>query len=409
MAAVNPSSLQVDPYQTQSNDGGSGADRAHAVGSGRGAALEVQFADGVWRRGRLVERVAGTEPPRQKVQLDDIFLADLKAPVRFDASAYGSTVEVRVDGEWRRGRLVELVRGGDVWGVAFEDGDWAEDVRVNSPDVRYVFAGRGAKLGEKRGRGGDAGDCEGEESRKRVGENPHGKVYVCETCGKACSTTSNLYQHTRSHSREKLPHVCETCGKVFLRPDKLTLHMLWHSGERPHVCVTCGKAFSHSGNLNVHMRIHSGDMPHVCETCGKAFVMFSHLTVHMLKQSWERPHVCETCGKAFTTFSHLTVHMRTHSGEKPHVCKTCGKAFTMSGYLTAHMLMHSGEKPHVCEMCGKAFSRSDNLATHMRTHSGERPHACETCGKAFSHSSTLATHMRTHSEGRTHVCETRGR
>ena len=31
---------------------------------GAGAVLEVRFADGVWYRGKLVERVAGTEPPR---------------------------------------------------------------------------------------------------------------------------------------------------------------------------------------------------------------------------------------------------------------------------------------------------------------------------------------------------------
>ena len=92
-----------------------------------GAAVEVRFAErqGVtgraWHRGRLVERVAGTKPPRWRVQYDDgeerhnIWLANPKAPVRFDAIEYGSTVEFRVAGEWRRGRLVELVMGKQ-WG-----------------------------------------------------------------------------------------------------------------------------------------------------------------------------------------------------------------------------------------------------------------------------------------------------
>ena len=112
---------------------------------GLGAVVEVRFADGVWYRGRLVERVAGTDPLRWKVQFDngelrdDIMLANTGVPVRLDDSAYGSTVEVRFDGEWYRGRLVELVSGSDVWGVAFDDGDWAEDVRLGDPDVRYVF------------------------------------------------------------------------------------------------------------------------------------------------------------------------------------------------------------------------------------------------------------------------------
>ena len=121
-----------------------------AAESGRGAAVEVRGVAGVWHRGRLVERVAGTDPPRWRVLFDDglvsddIRIGDPLAPVRFDAGAYRSWVGVRFDGAWYRGRLVEMVSGSDVWGVAFEDGDWAEDVRVNSPDVRYVFEGGGA-------------------------------------------------------------------------------------------------------------------------------------------------------------------------------------------------------------------------------------------------------------------------
>jgi len=121
-----------------------------------GAAVQVRFADGVWYRGRLVERVAGTEPLRWKVQFDDgelrddIRLANPEVPVRFDDSAYGSTVEVRFAGAWHRGRLVELVSGSDLLKVAFEDGDWAEDVRLGEPDVRYVFAGLGGGGGEAR-------------------------------------------------------------------------------------------------------------------------------------------------------------------------------------------------------------------------------------------------------------------
>ena len=101
--------------------------------------VEVRFAGGVWYRGRLVERTAGSKPPRWRVQFedgelrDDIRLGSSVAPVRFDAGAYGATVEVLYDTEWFRGRLVELEPGCDVWGVAFEDGSWTEDVRLGDP------------------------------------------------------------------------------------------------------------------------------------------------------------------------------------------------------------------------------------------------------------------------------------
>ena len=138
-----------------------------AGGMGEGAVLEVRFADGVWYRGRLVERIEKSKLLRWRVQFDDgelrdIQLANPEALVRFDAGAYGATVEVRCEGEWHRGRLVELMRGGEHWGVAFEDGGWAEDVRLGDPDVRYVFAGGGA------GRRGERGRMEEDETGKRV-------------------------------------------------------------------------------------------------------------------------------------------------------------------------------------------------------------------------------------------------
>ena len=59
-----------------------------------GAAVKVRFADSqgvagrAGHRGKVVERVAGTEPPRWRVQFDDggarenIWLANPKTPVR---------------------------------------------------------------------------------------------------------------------------------------------------------------------------------------------------------------------------------------------------------------------------------------------------------------------------------------
>ena len=269
--------------------------------------------------------MAGTEPPRWKVQFDDgelrddIRLASPGVPVRFDAGAYGSTVEVRFDGEWYRGRLVELVSGSDVWGVAFENGKWAEDVSLGDPDVRYVFAG-----GSKRGTREDAGEGAGPE-RKRVREK-----------GAAGPGGPRDEGQKRRGESATACFECDICGKAFSRADHLTVHMRTHSGSRPHLCETCGKVFSDSSNLAVHMRTHSGERPYVCETCGKACSDSSGLVSHMRVHSREKPYACETCGKAFSLAGNLAVHMRTHSGEKPCVCETCGKAFSQSGSLTRH-------------------------------------------------------------------------
>ena len=197
-----------------------------AATAGRGAVIEARFADGVWHSGRLVKRIPGSDPPRWRVRFDDgevrddICLDSAHTPVRFNPAAYYAVVEVQYDGLWYRGRLVELIKGSVVWGVAFEDGGWAEDVRLGDPDVRYIFAeGRGEeRAGRKRKRDEGADAVGGNEGNRK--------------------------------------HECSTCGKAFSRSGHLAVHMRVHSGERPYKCSTCGKAFTESGHLAKHKRLH---------------------------------------------------------------------------------------------------------------------------------------------------------
>ena len=185
-----------------------------------------------WYRGHLVKRIQGVDPPRRRVRFDDgevhddICLDSAHTPVRFDAAAYHAVVEVHYDVSWYRRSLVELVNGSVVWGVASQDGDWAEDVRLGDQDVRYITAGVEGEMqaGRKRKRG-EGVDAFGGNVRNRE-------------------------------------HECSTCGKAFTASRSLAVHMRVHSGERPYECSTCGKAFTQTGQLAEHMRVHSGERPY---------------------------------------------------------------------------------------------------------------------------------------------------
>jgi DNA-directed RNA polymerase subunit RPC12/RpoP len=194
----------------------------------QGAVVEVRFADGVWCRGRLVKLIPGADHPCWRVCFDhgevhDYVCLDIEhTPVRFDAAAYHAVVDVQYDGLCYRGRLVELIKGSVVWKVAFEDGDWAEDVRLGDSDLRYTSAEDGREVLAGRNRKRD----EGADAVEAI-----------------------------AGGRK---HECATCGKAF---GHLAVHMRVHSVERPYECSTCGKAFSQSGDLAVHMRVHSGERP----------------------------------------------------------------------------------------------------------------------------------------------------
>ena len=112
--------------------------------------------------------------------------------VRFDAAAYHAVVEVQYDGSWFRGKLVELIKGSMVYGVAFEDGDWAQEVRLGDTDVRYISAGDGREVrsGRKRKR---------EEGPAASGVDAEDRPFKCSTCGKAFTTSGNLAVHMRVH------------------------------------------------------------------------------------------------------------------------------------------------------------------------------------------------------------------
>ena len=87
----------------------------------------------------------------------------------------------------------------------------------------------------KRGREEPSGDrsigCSAGPSKRGRGRTGGKVVFECTICGKACSQTSDMAAHERTHI-----------------------------GDRPYACTTCGNAFSQSGSLARHCaKVHALD------------------------------------------------------------------------------------------------------------------------------------------------------
>ena len=284
--------------------------------------------------------------------------------------------------------------------------------------------------------------------KENVNNHGHSKnnVNVCEFCGRAYGSISELEQHTRVHTHEK-PYECLTCATSFATRSELRIHEKIHTGEEQHICSHCQTAWVSKSALEKHLLIHTLEKPFECEQCGKSFRQKSQLNYHgrtvhgALPKDRPRNHICFHCGSAFTTASTLRKHVKIHTEERPHICKYCGKGFIQKVHLQTHLLRHSGEKPWLCNVCGKGFvtsavlkehvklhmpdsqarktwdcdrcnakyANSADLKIHARRHTGELPFTCTKCSKGFRSKRLLQEHLRTHSDFKPFACANCGK
>ncbi|KAJ4394425.1 hypothetical protein N0V93_003643 [Gnomoniopsis smithogilvyi] len=128
----------------------------------------------------------------------------------------------------------------------------------------------------------------------------------------------------------------------FTARSKLKRHLNIHIGPvDSYICQECGKVCSSSQALNTHLVTHSEARPHRCDEkgCNKAFKTADSLKVHKQNvHSESKPYVCPICGKAFKDSSNFSKHKATHSNEKPWVCRTrgCSESFARRDQLIRH-------------------------------------------------------------------------
>lgn len=74
---------------------------------------------------------------------------------------------------------------------------------------------------------------------------------------------------------------CNVCGKDFTTSQRLEIHRIIHSGEKPFKCDICDKAFNNKSNSYRHFKNnHTDKKPFKCDVCEKRFNRSDNLKVH---------------------------------------------------------------------------------------------------------------------------------
>ena len=148
--------------------------------------------------------------------------------------------------------------------------------------------------------------------RKKHIYSVHIERYVCKHCNRRFHGPSNLYLHLRIHGEKKF--MCNVCNRYFVQTRHLKEHMKRHSDVYEHSCGVCGAQFKWRQSLNTHYNfLHNKEFirKYICEVCGHAFPTNQRLTVHMITHTGTKPYSCTQCEKRFKNFKQYNRHRNT--------------------------------------------------------------------------------------------------
>ncbi|XP_034490063.1 zinc finger protein 429 isoform X1 [Drosophila innubila] len=94
----------------------------------------------------------------------------------------------------------------------------------------------------------------------------------CEQCDRKYSTKNALGEHLKRHAQQK-PHICEHCGVAKVTRTELLTHLRIHNPDwEKFKCKQCPQLFRHKSAISRHVRVvHEGQRRFQCGHCHKRF------------------------------------------------------------------------------------------------------------------------------------------
>lgn len=160
----------------------------------------------------------------------------------------------------------------------------------------------------------------------------------CPVCSRIFKD-STYESHVASHALSRKKYVCEECGRECSSPSSFATHILTHKEEYKYKCQFCPYRGKHLALLKIHVRTHTKD--------------------YLYK--------CTTCAASFSTKSNLSAHERTHIPGAKFVCSDCGKSFAAERTMKNHIVsVHQQIKAYPCDLCGKSYGHKDVMMAHKK-------------------------------------------
>ncbi|XP_030381954.1 zinc finger protein 677 isoform X2 [Scaptodrosophila lebanonensis] len=209
------------------------------------------------------------------------------------------------------------------------------------------------------------------------------------------ANTSNDPSAQQDQPLEQQRLICELCNRQYSTKNALGEHLKRHAQFKQHVCEHCGVAKVTRTELLTHLQVHNPDWQKFkCEQCPQLFRHKSAITRHVrVVHEGQRRYKCTYCHRRFGTHASQLRHEKLHEGELPHQCKVCGMRFADLDRLTTHMCAHDSNLwPYTCVHCSKSCTTRQNLVIHEQRHASKKPHICNTCSRGFISELLLAQH-----------------